>query len=130
MKDIWDEKFNTGHDECYFCGRWSNMGFIGKCKYCGTQNDPPRRKISINHHPPYLIKKKSPTIQIDPTKSAQIKIPRGSGHHSVKLTGDQVKQIREDYAANPATYRKMGVKYNISAQMAWNIIKRKWWTHV
>ncbi len=53
----------------------------------------------------------------------------GSNHSGAKLTDIDVINIRSDYA-NGVTYKELIVKYNISYQHVWTIIRRKRWRHI
>lgn len=58
-----------------------------------------------------------------PTKS-QIK------HTNAKLTEQQVREIRERYAAEKISYAKLGEEYGISSSSIYQIIKRKTYQHI
>lgn len=55
----------------------------------------------------------------------------GSLHHNAKLTEDQVRDIRREYAAGGTSHFKLALKYDIeSTDTIGKIIRRDSWTHV
>lgn len=56
--------------------------------------------------------------------------PVGAAHHNAKLTEDQVKAIRQRYAAGGVTMLQLAAEYGIGAGPVCNIIHRKSWKHV
>lgn len=56
---------------------------------------------------------------------------RGSLHHKAKLTEDQVRAIREEYAEGNTSHWKLAMKYDIEAvSTIGSIIHRRTWTHI
>jgi cyclopropane fatty-acyl-phospholipid synthase-like methyltransferase len=56
---------------------------------------------------------------------------RGSLHHKAKLTEEQVKAIREEYAEGDTSHWKLALKYDVdSAATIAAIVHRRTWTHV
>lgn len=56
---------------------------------------------------------------------------RGSLHHHAKLTEDQVREMREKYAAGNYSYWKLALEYDIdSTDTIGRIIRRETWTHI
>lgn len=55
---------------------------------------------------------------------------RGEAHHKAKLTEDQVREIRQAYAAGSVTFKELGAKYGVATQVVFRIVHRKTWTHV
>ena len=47
-----------------------------------------------------------------------------------KLTEEQVKSIRDEYATGTTSYNKLARKYNVVMSNIWSIINRKTWSHV
>ena len=119
MQDLYEPKAwrNTLLEECYFCSLWQVSRKTGQCNYCKTQNNPPKRKINFGKSRGFAVEK--PKI-----------LWRGSVCSQSKLTEKQVEELRQIHSAGGITYRELGQKYNVSAQMIWNIVKRKWWKHL
>lgn len=55
---------------------------------------------------------------------------RGIDQHSAKVTEDDVRIIREDYAARRANQTELAARYGVSAMAVSKIILRKTWKHV
>ena len=56
---------------------------------------------------------------------------KGSLHHKAKLTEEQVREIREKYAAGGVSYWKLALEYDInSTDTIRQIIIRRTWTHI
>ena len=56
--------------------------------------------------------------------------PAGIKQHNSKLTEEQVKAIRERYAAGGVTMYQLAAEYGVGAGPICNIIHRKSWKHV
>jgi hypothetical protein len=54
----------------------------------------------------------------------------GVRHGSVRLTENNVREIRSLYATGKYTTRGLGYLYNIDAKHAWNIVNRKKWKNL
>lgn len=56
---------------------------------------------------------------------------RGSQHHLAKLTEDQVRRMRQQYAEGGTSYWKLALEYNLSStDTVGKIINRVTWTHI
>ena len=59
------------------------------------------------------------------------RMPRGSQRGHAKLTESAVRQLRDEYAADPAlSCRALGERYGISMQTAYDVAAGRTWTHV
>ena len=50
LKNVWNinpNEFNKS--ECWKCGRWSNMGFTGKCSNCGEPSGEETSRDKLKH---------------------------------------------------------------------------------
>lgn len=54
----------------------------------------------------------------------------GTQHHSAKLTEDQVRQIREQYADGTQNQYQLAATFGVTKRAIWAIIHRKTWIHV
>jgi len=55
---------------------------------------------------------------------------QGEGAYNSVLTEDDVRAMREEYAAGGTTHSKLGMKYGVSSSVAGRIIRREMWAHV
>lgn len=55
---------------------------------------------------------------------------RGERHYRTKLTEQDVRDIREAYAAGGTSLPKLAVKHNIGTSTVYRIVKRLVWKHV
>ena len=55
---------------------------------------------------------------------------KGREHAMAKLTDDQVRAMRAEYAAEQPIYRTIAAKYGVTLQQAFRIIKRQSWGHI
>jgi hypothetical protein len=55
---------------------------------------------------------------------------RGEASGKAKLTEEQVRALRAEYAAGGTSHRKLAAKYTVSQQSVAGIISRKYWPHV
>lgn len=58
------------------------------------------------------------------------KVARGERASCVKMTAEEVRQIRADYAAGQGGYRALAKKYGIAGSTAQHILSRKTWKHI
>lgn len=58
------------------------------------------------------------------------RVLRGSGHACSKLTEEQVRELRDDYAAGGVTQQQLAKRYNINNSTVCYILKRRTWTHI
>lgn len=54
-------------------------------------------------------------------------IRKHEAHHKAKVTEDQVRAIREEYAQGGITQAQLGRKYGISQGSVWAIVRNKLW---
>jgi hypothetical protein len=57
-------------------------------------------------------------------------IRKGERHHGAKLTDQQVREIRERYAAGDISQRQLGAEYGIQQGAVSAIIRRAKWSHL
>lgn len=55
---------------------------------------------------------------------------RGERHPFAKLTDEQVRAMRREYAAGGTSHGKLSSKYGVSERAVLNILHRKTWIHV
>lgn len=74
-----------------------------------------------------------PELRRDPAKSAanrKANAPRGSRAGTTTLSDETVLAIREDYAANATSSRKLAAKYGVNRTSIRAIINRTTWKHL
>jgi hypothetical protein len=54
----------------------------------------------------------------------------GEAAHNVKLTDDEIREIRAKYATGGYSMRRLGAEYGVSGAMVHHIVRRKNWTHL
>jgi hypothetical protein len=55
---------------------------------------------------------------------------RGEKNHNAKLTNEEVRRLRSEYASGGISYRELGQKYSLHPVHVGRIIRRVEWTHV
>lgn len=55
---------------------------------------------------------------------------RGADHHAVKLTVNDVREMRQLHAAGGWSYAALGRRFAVNISAAWKIVNRKLWRHV
>jgi len=55
---------------------------------------------------------------------------RGEQHHRAKLTAEQVRAMRADYARGGTSLNQLAAHYGVSKKSVLNIIHRRVWAHV
>ncbi|MER7922134.1 NUMOD4 motif-containing HNH endonuclease [Streptomyces sp. NPDC096057] len=55
---------------------------------------------------------------------------RGEDHRSAKVTADEVRGIRAEYARGALTQAMLGEAYGLTHQTVWSIIHRQNWRHL
>ena len=55
---------------------------------------------------------------------------KGSRIAQSKLTEEQAKQIKQEYALGIESWRSLGIKYGVSKTVIGYIVKNKFWTHI
>lgn len=54
----------------------------------------------------------------------------GEGSHFAKLTEDDVRNIRNSYAAGGINYSELAHKYSVTASTVSDVVRRKTWRHI
>lgn len=54
----------------------------------------------------------------------------GAGHYMTKLTDDAVRSIRREYVPRTVGYKRLAVKYGVSASTVKQIVSGKTWRHL
>jgi hypothetical protein len=123
------ERPPTDVDHCHAAGKFRGL----LCRSCNLgigmfADDPAKLKLAIA----YLER---------PLKSLSDRLPipkrwtgpppqKGEKCHSAKLTEQDVRTMRSEYAAGGVSYPDLGRKYNIHAVTVGRIVRRKEWAHV
>lgn len=56
--------------------------------------------------------------------------PRGTAHKLAKLSDDDVRAIRAEYAAGGIGFKRLGAKWGVAESLARRIVIRESWAHV
>jgi hypothetical protein len=59
-------------------------------------------------------------------------MPARSGvrHHKAKMTEEQIREIRQQYAAGGVSHLALAVKFDLNTHTIFDIIKRRTWRHL
>lgn len=55
---------------------------------------------------------------------------RGTRHHAVKLTEDDVREMRRLYAEGGWSYSQLGKRFGVNTSAAYKVVKRLLWKHL
>lgn len=139
-------------------GCWEWVGLLNRgCGYgrhCYEGKDMKAHRLSyMIHHPLTIDLQEHPKLQVchkcdnpkcvnpshlwlgthtDNMRDKQTKGRQSIGekHGSVKLTEQQVRDIREKYEKGNTTHRKLADEYGVSKSTISDIINRKNWAHI
>lgn len=91
--------------------------------FVGTASDNMRDMVSKGRHP-------YPTGDDHPARKDGSFILRGEQNPIAKLTEDDVRAIRSEYARGGISQQAIADRYGVSQPVISSIIRREWWRHV
>ena len=122
--------------ECLLCGhRWPQRGnrISKRCQSCKDTGWQTGERTRIGRSE-WTRRTRTGTGGYNPHKLRVLSRPDlshpGERHPNAKLTDDQVRAMREEYAAGEKNYNDIAVDYGVSAVTVGLIIRRQTWQHI